>query len=90
MIIGIILLCDIKCCAETRFSHTSELLLPNFNKQILSVCRISLPHTQDLLVYSQVGFNTNRFTKYDIVVSVIIISIVLEVLLRMTAFTAVY
>lgn len=49
-----------------------------------------MPHTQDLLVYSQVGFNTNRFTKYDIVVSVIIISIVLEVLLRMTAFTAVY
>lgn len=59
--------CDIICCAETLVSdmrHTSELLLPNFNKPLL-LRRNSMPRAQGLCLYSRVGFNASRFTKYE-------------------------
>jgi len=58
---------DIICCAETLVSdmrHTSELLLPNFNKPLL-LRRNSMPRAQGLCLYSRVGFNASRFTKYE-------------------------
>ena len=58
---------DIICCSETLVSnrrHSSELILPNFNKP-LQLLRNSLPRAQGLCLYTRVGFNASRFKKYE-------------------------
>ena len=58
---------DIICCSETLVSdrrHSSELLLPNFNKPV-QLLRNSLPRAQGLCIYTRVGFNASRANKYE-------------------------
>ena len=58
---------DIICCSETLVSsrrHTSELLLPNFNKPV-QLLRNSMPRAQGLCIYTRTGFNASRFGKYE-------------------------
>ena len=58
---------DIICCSETLVSdrrHVSELLLPNFTRP-LQLLRNSIPRGQGMCVYTRVGFNASRCSKYE-------------------------
>ena len=55
------------CCSETLVSsrrHTSEILLPNFNKP-LQLLRNSVPRGQGMCLYTRVGFSASRFSRWE-------------------------
>ena len=58
---------DIIFCSETlvsSFRHTSELLIPNFNKPIL-LRRNAIPRAQGMCVYIRSSYSASRLSKSE-------------------------